>query len=140
MDSDFKELLREYHQRADGYLRAILAAEPRQCSRTFLYVQLRGYVCSRLMLDPDECPGESLTELSEASVAKVARIPQGEVSERDLSMNCAGISSVETKKILLLLALQRALGIRFPAELATEVRTLDDLAAAVERALAARQQ
>ena len=138
MAADFKELLQEYSQRADSYLRAVLQAEPQQRSRTFLYVQLRGYVCSKCMLEPDECASDSLTALSEASVAKVARIPQGEVAERDLSMNCAGISSVETKKILLIIALARALGIKLPPSLATEAETVDDLAAAVETALAAQ--
>lgn len=139
MAADFKELLQEYSQRADSYLRAVLQAEPQQRSRTFLYVQLRGYVCSKFMLEPDECASDSLTALSEASVAKVARIPQGEVAERDLSMNCAGISSVETKKILLIIALSRALGIKLPPSLATEAETVDDLAAAVETALAAQK-
>ena len=53
-------------------------------------------------------------------------------------MNCAGISSVETKKILLIIALARALGIKLPPSLATEAETVDDLAAAVETALAAQ--
>ena len=69
-------------------------------------------------------------------MAKIARIPQGEVAERDLSMNCAGISSMETKKILLIIALGRALGVKLPPTLATEAETVDDLAAAVETALA----
>lgn len=136
MAADFKELLQDYSRRADSYLRAVLSAEPQQRSRTFLYVQLRGYVCSKFMLEPDECSDDSLTALSEASVAKIARIPQGEVAERDLSMNCAGISSMETKKILLIIALGRALGVKLPPTLATEAETVDDLAAAVETALA----
>lgn len=50
-------------------------------------------------------------------------------------MNCAGISSVETKKILLLIALQRSLGIQIDPNLVPMIRTVDDLADIVKRAL-----
>ena len=50
-------------------------------------------------------------------------------------MNCAGISSVETKKILLLIALQRSLGIRIDPDLAPVIQTVDDLADVVKRAM-----
>ena len=100
-------------------------------SRKFLYDNIKGYVCSKFMLDQNECESCDIAKLSELSVAKAAKIPQGAVSEQDLSMNCAGISSVETKKILLLIALQRALDIQLPSDAATDIHSLEELTDAV---------
>lgn len=135
MPATFEELLREYSRRAEAYLDTVRTCLPEQRSHTFLYVQLLGYVCSKFMLELGECDSESLSELSAASISKVARIPRGGLAERDISMNCAGISSVETKKILLLIALQRSLGIQIDPDLVPIIRTVDDLADIVKRAL-----
>lgn len=135
MSAVFEEVLREYSRRAEAYLDTIRTCLPEQRSHTFLYVQLLGYVCSKFMLDPGECDSETISELSAASISKVSRIPRGELAQRDLSMNCAGISSVETKKILLLIALQRSLGIRIDPDLAPVIQTVDDLADVVKRAM-----
>lgn len=135
MPATFEELLQEYSRRADVYLDTIRNCLPEQHSHTFLYIQLQGYVCSKFMLDPAECDSESISELSAASISKVSKIPKGELAQKDLSMNCAGISSVETKKILLLIALQRALGIKIDPDLAPGIRTLDDLADVVKTEL-----
>ena len=135
MPATFEELLREYSRRAEAYLDTVRTCLPEQRSHTFLYVQLLGYVCSKFMLELGECDSESLSELSAASISKVARIPRGGLAERDISMNCAGISSVETKKILLLIALQRSLGIQIDPDLVPMIRTVDDLADIVKRAL-----
>lgn len=135
MPATFEELLREYSRRAEAYLDTVRTCLPEQRSHTFLYVQLLGYVCSKFMLELGECDSESLSELSAASISKVARIPRGGLAEQDISMNCAGISSVETKKILLLIALQRSLGIQIDPDLVPMIRTVDDLADIVKRAL-----
>lgn len=135
MPATFEELLREYSRRAEAYLDTVRTCLPEQRSHTFLYVQLLGYVCSKFMLELGECDSESLLELSAASISKVARIPRSGLAERDISMNCAGISSVETKKILLLIALQRSLGIQIDPDLVPVIRTVDDLADIVKRAL-----
>ena len=107
------------------------AAGKNAISRKFLYDNIKGYVCSKFMLDQNECESCDIAKLSELSVAKAAKIPQGAVSEQDLSMNCAGISSVETKKILLLIALQRALDIQLPIDAATDIHSLEELTDAV---------
>lgn len=135
MPATFEELLQEYSRRADVYLDTIRNCLPEQRSHTFLYIQLQGYVCSKFMLDPGEYDSEFISELSAASISKVSKIPKGELAQKDLSMNCAGISSVETKKILLLIALQRALGIKIDPDLAPTIRTLDDLADVVKMEL-----
>lgn len=135
MPATFEELLREYSRRAEAYLDTVRTCLPEQRSHTFLYVQLLGYVCSKFMLELGECDSESLSELSAASISKVARIPRGGLAEQDISMNCAGISSVETKKILLLIALQRSLGIQIDPNLVPMIRTVDDLADIVKQAL-----
>lgn len=134
MPATFEELLQEYSRRAETYLEAIRSCPPEQRSHVFLRSQLQGYVCSKFMLEPGECDSEVLAELSAASIAKVVKLPKGQLAKQDLSMNCAGVSSVETKKILLLIALQRALGIQIDPDLAPEIRTMDDLAALVKNA------
>lgn len=135
----FEDQLRAYSQRAQLCLSAIRDRPRSRRSHTFLYVQLRGYVCGKLMLEPEECDSDSLAELSAASITKVTGFPKGELEAKDLSMNCAGISSVETKKILLLIALQRGLEIKIDPEMTPLLQTVEDLTDLVETALEERE-
>ncbi|MCD8331399.1 MAG: hypothetical protein LUB63_02560 [Oscillospiraceae bacterium] len=135
MSEDFEALLQEYGQRADAYIAAILQCPTEQRKPAFVHTQLLGYVCSKFMLDPEDCHTDSLSELSAMSIARVSKIPKGELAEKDISMNCAGISSVETKKILLLITLQRALHLKLNPDLVPAILTIEDLTAVICDAL-----
>lgn len=136
MPATFEELLQEYDLRAKAHLDAIRACAPEPQNDGFLHDRLLDYVRCKFMLEPEECSSEILAELSAASIAKVTGIPKGDLANQDLSMNCAGVSSVETKKILLLIALQRAFAIRIDPDLAPEIQTIDDLTAMIREAFA----
>ena len=125
--SQFSQELARYSALADRALAPLTGPGGAAADYPLFSGCIRDYVRCKLMLDPEEAVSDALADLSEISIAKVAGIPKGDVANQDLSMNCAGISSVETKKILLLIALQRALGLSVPPESAPAVKTIEDL-------------
>lgn len=88
---------------------------------------LRQYILLRFMLEESECSGENIVSWAEQSVEKIAGLKKGGLKISDRSGNCAAVSSAVTKKILLLISLQKALGINFPKEAAAEIQTLSEL-------------
>ena len=127
----FKELQQEYSARADECLKPV--KERSFKDREELYACLKGYVCCKYMLEPGETEADDFEELGQESISRVAKIPKGDVANKDISMSCAGISSVQTKKILLLIALKRTLDINIPPEASVKINSITDLTGEVEK-------
>ena len=57
-----------------------------------------------------------LTELAELSVAKTIQMPKEDSKQLDGAHSCEGTTSAMNKKVLLLMALQKGLNIKFSAQ------------------------
>ena len=78
-----------------------------------LHEDLYGFILSKYILLGDVTDVYNLTELAELSVAKTIRMPKEESRQLDGAHSCEGTTSAMNKKVLLLMALQKGLGIKF---------------------------
>lgn len=78
-----------------------------------LHEDLYGFILSKYILLDDVTDVYNLTELAELSVAKTIRMPKEESRQLDGAHSCEGTTSAMNKKVLLLMALQKGLGIKF---------------------------
>ena len=96
---------------ADREMAAVRAALP-DLTQEALQEHLRRYILQKFLLDED-CTENDLTRLSEFSIEKALEINQRELTTSDLSLGCSAASSVVSKRLLLFMALQRELDIKF---------------------------
>ncbi len=108
-------------------------------TREFFHKSLRNYILYRFMLDEKECTSENMDEITEISLAKSAGISKELVQDLDIAKTCSGGSSAMTKKVLLLLAVQRDFDVYLPTEGTGNVRTLSDLSELVWNAMRERE-
>ena len=78
-----------------------------------LHEDLYGFILSKYILLGDVTDVYNLTELAELSVAKTIRMPKEESRQLDGAHSCEGTTSAMNKKVLLLMALQKGLDIKF---------------------------
>jgi len=108
-----KDGLLFYQREAEKYMRQM-------CERSFdggqdLHQFLYPYILCKYSLI-DEAPAVyELDDLAELSVAKTIRLSKTEAFRADSASSCEGTTSAMNKKVLLLMAIQRELEIRFPA-------------------------
>ena len=76
---------------------------------------VRAFVLHRFFLDEEDPKSEDLGELARLSLSKLSQVNKSGVLQ-DLSNNCAGVSSETMKKALLIMTLQKQLGVRFDPE------------------------
>ena len=97
-----------------------------------VHANLRSFVLYRFFLMDDDPQTDSIDELSRMSLRKLAEINKRGMLQ-DLSNNCVGVSSETMKKALLIMTLQKQLGVTFDPE---ENDTLAQLAQRIVRQLA----
>lgn len=101
-----------------------------------LYPPVRSYLCLKFMLDEAEAEGDNITALAARSIEQIAGLRKDGLVFADHSGTCAAVSSAVTKKILLLIALQKALGIRFPRDRTAEIDSIPRLCVEIAEQLA----
>lgn len=79
-----------------------------------LHADLYPYVLSKYILIGEVNDIYELDELAKLSVAKTIRMSKELAMELDGAHSCEGTTSAMNKKVLLLMAIQRELGIQFP--------------------------
>lgn len=121
---DFKTYVEERTRCADDCLRIVLASTH---DHDVVYGKLREYVMHKYLLDEEDMVDDDLAALSARSIRKIAKTSPTE-ELKDISADCTGTSSASTKKILLIMALCRGLGIKVDAEAFGSVATIQDLA------------
>lgn len=72
-----------------------------------------------------------LNQLAELSVARTIRLSGEDAFRADSKASCEGTTSAMNKKILLLLAIQRLMGVKFPREITAELTDTHKIARAV---------
>ncbi|BDE96871.1 hypothetical protein [Raoultibacter timonensis] len=124
MGESLKETIARSNELAYTCLEQIAQAG---CDRDAVHALLKAYIGYKFLLADDEMGSEDIAALSKASVDKLLANHRKEALQ-DVSSVCAGASSASTKKVLLIMALQKGLGIRFDARASGAVKTIDDLA------------
>ena len=120
-----RALILESRRAAAGHIAAIKAAPAP--TRELVRREVRGYIMAKFHLTEDDCATESFRDLAGLSLSKSMRLSPELVKEYDLARSCDGTSSRTAKMVLLFLALQRDLGIRFDPMSTAEAETLTDV-------------
>ena len=85
---------------------------------------IREMTLLKFLLTEEEVTTDELLELSKISVDKLLYLHDKSVQLGHASVSCTGISSTATKKVLLILKLQRELGLQpMPADEAYKLKT-----------------
>lgn len=112
------------------------ALEKEPVSYENTYNHLKSFIRYRFLIDDDEFWDDRIPKLAEYSIDRLlANIDEND-SLGDLSMNCTGSSSAETKYALLLITIRKRLGLTFAPVMAAELDTVPLLAEEVARQLA----
>lgn len=107
-----KSKLLLYREMAEQYLQKMKTTEYTSADR--LHEDLYAFVLCKYLLYGDDTEGVfSLDELAERSVAKTIQMTGQDAFKADSKVSCEGTTSAMNKKVLLLMALQRELGITF---------------------------
>lgn len=122
---EFESELKENAARCDA-----LAAQMKESGPEYgtLYPLVRRYLYLKFMLFDGDEGTEDILALAERSVEHIAQLKKGGLKFKDHSGTCGSISSSVTKKILLLIALQKALGIQFEKNETADITTIPELA------------
>lgn len=102
-----------------------------------LHEDVYGFILSKYILLGDVTDVYDLTELAELSVAKTIRMPKEESRQLDGAHSCEGTTSAMNKKVLLLMALQKGLGIKFLPDTTADLTDTRQIAQEVWHLLAA---
>lgn len=96
--------------------------------------EVRRFTLAKFFLAEDECTAtgsEELLVLANASVEKMLLNADKSVKLAEGSTTCTNQSSTDIKKVLLSMALQRGLGVKFTPEYSAELTTITLLADAL---------
>lgn len=116
-----KDGLLFYGQKADEYMNRL--KNTKYESAEALHEDLYGFVLAKYLLTGDVNDIYDLTELAELSVAKSIKLTKVNAFKADSAHSCEGTTSAMNKKVLLMMALQKQLEIRFPLEISAELTT-----------------
>lgn len=88
---------------------------------------VREYVRIRYLLEEGDLVSDSLNYLGEASLARGLGMTIDQVRRSELDSKCENTSSSMTKKILLIIALNKVLGIDIDSDRTADIATLTEL-------------
>ncbi len=121
-----RNLLLRSRREAEQHMEIIRSADP--LTYEVLHEELYRFVLIKFLLQDEDRPeDDSFPELAERSLAKSMKVSPALVEEFDAAASCDGATSVMAKKVLLFMAIQRALDIELPALESARVKTMHDL-------------
>ena len=133
--AEIRRLLLRSRRQADALMQEIQTARPLRYD--MLHEQLYQYVLVKFLLtDKDRPADDSFDALVDISLAKSMSVSPELVAEFDTAKSCDGATSAMAKKVLLFMAIQKALSIDLPALESARVKTMGDLSAMVWNTLA----
>lgn len=100
------------------------APEP---DRDLVQREVRAYIMAKFHLTEEDCTTDNFSQLAEISLSKSMKISRELVKMYDLARSCDGVSSHTAKMVLLFMALQKDLKIRFQPMETAEAETLEDI-------------
>ena len=131
--SDMKSRLMDHQARAQTEITYI--KEHPGLSREELHEHIYEYVLFKYNLSGEVKEVFQLSELADLSVAKAIRLSREQSVAYDNKASCDGATSAMNKKVLLLMAIQRELGIQFPLDQTAGITTTWRLAEVVKEQL-----
>lgn len=94
-----------------------------------VYPLVQGYILDRFLLTEEMCASEKLLDLADVSLRYMLALKRMGIDPGQISRSCSGASSVISKKVLLMKAVQEIFHVSMtPAEFA-EISTVSELAA-----------
>ena len=92
---------------------------------------IRSYVRDKFLLSPEDGAAEALMALADLSLRKILRLKKEGKLLGDISRGCSGASSLITKKVLLMKAVQEDFKIILTPAQSAAIQTLEQLTAAI---------
>lgn len=92
---------------------------------------VRNYVRDKFLLSPEDGAAEALMDLADLSLRKILRLKKEGKLLGDISRGCSGASSLITKKVLLMKAVQEDFKITLTPAQSAAIQTLEQLTAAI---------
>jgi hypothetical protein len=134
-----KEILAEAEQESKRYIQNIQDLEYIQDAYEKIYMQVKAYVLCRYLLDEEDYTTENIKELAEISIVYMLASKDKSLKLSQASLTCTGVTSTDTKKVLLVLSLQRALGIKIKPDESAQIETVPALAEKIQSLLILKQ-
>ena len=92
-----------------------------------IYPLVRGYILDRFLLTEEMCPGEKLLDLADVSLRYMLALKRMGIDPGQISRSCSGASSVISKKVLLMKAVQEDFGVTMSPEQSAALATVTQL-------------
>lgn len=126
-----QEAIKANEDLANKEMGAILS-EPLEFDTVYQHIET--YVRCRFLLLDEKCDSENLAELSELGLRKLLKLQRDE-DLQEVSLTCTGSSSKSRRKVLLMLAIRKALGFTWDPVESAYIETLTQLTEGVIRHL-----
>lgn len=121
---------REHAQHQIDYIKA-----HRHMEEDELHTYIYDYVLYKYNLFGEVADVYVLDDLSELSVAKAIKLSKEQAIAYDNKASCDGATSAMNKKVLLLMAIQKELNIKFPLDEVVQIKDTKKLTSVVYRQL-----
>ena len=131
-----RDLLLRSRREAEAHMNVIRSADP--LTYEMLHEELYQFILVKFLLtDEDRPENDSFSDLTELSLARSMKVSPALVEEFDTAQSCDGATSAMAKKVLLFMAIQRALDIELPARESAVAKTMHDVSRMVWNTLKA---
>lgn len=124
MQNEKLTALVEANEKAKNALKTLRKGEKTSFSE--ICYAIRNFVGHKFMLSQSDFRSENLIELAKMSLAKRLEIPFSKIGNVDIA-DCSGATSSMTKKVLLIMAIEKELGLNFSGEESSKIDTITDL-------------
>lgn len=121
---DYDAELKKYRTTAEEILKE-LKGQPKLTYEQFEEL-VRAYTMARFLL-PEDTDEDEIDKLAAVSIARIYQIPAEKLIQTDKPSGCTYATSVSDKKVLLILSLQKALGVKFDGTQTVKIKTLTQL-------------
>ena len=121
---------REHAQHQIDYIKA-----HRHMEEDELHTYIYDYVLYKYNLFGEVADVYVLDDLAELSVAKAIKLSKEQAIDYDNKASCDGATSAMNKKVLLLMAIQKELNIKFPLDEVVQIKDTKKLTSVVYRQL-----
>ena len=122
---DYDGELKKYRTRAEEVLQ--LLKKQQELTYEEFEKLLRDYTMARFLL-PEDTGEDMIDRLAAVSIARIYQIPAEKLMQTDKPSGCTYATSVSDKKVLLILSLQKALGVKLDGAQTVKIKTLTQLA------------
>lgn len=130
--ADRKAIFQRVSTAAWDARRWVLAYQALECpTRENTQSLVHNYVRDKFLLSPEDGEAEALMDLADLSLRKILRLKKEGKLLGDISRGCSGASSLITKKVLLMKAVQEDFKITLTPAQSAAIQTLEQLTAAI---------